>query len=56
MGIMISMLKSQRRAFRWPNNFHARLYTVVYNTLQYAIHYTIYVCNVYLVHSTMYIK
>ena len=26
MGIMISMLKSQRRALRWPNNFRARLY------------------------------
>ena len=26
MGIMIFMLKSQRRAFRWPNNFRARLY------------------------------
>ena len=23
---MISMLKSQRRAFRWPNNLFARLY------------------------------
>ena len=28
MGIMISMLKSQRRAFRWQNNFRARLYTI----------------------------
>ena len=27
MGIMIFMLKSQRRVFRWPNNFRARLYT-----------------------------
>ena len=26
MGIMIFMLKSQRRAFRWPNNLCARLY------------------------------
>ena len=26
MGIMIFMLKSQRRAFRWPNNLRARLY------------------------------
>ena len=26
MGIMIFILKSQRRAFRWPNNFRARLY------------------------------
>ena len=26
MGIIIFMLKSQRRAFRWPNNFRARLY------------------------------
>ena len=26
MGIMIFMLKSQRRAFRWPNNFRAPLY------------------------------
>ena len=28
MGIMIFILKSQRRAFRWPNNFRARLYTI----------------------------
>ena len=27
MGIMIFMLKSQRRAFRWPNNLRARLYS-----------------------------
>ena len=26
MGIMIFMLKLQRRAFRWPNNLRARLY------------------------------
>ena len=26
---MISMLKSQRRAFRWPNNFRARLYITI---------------------------
>ena len=26
MGIMIFMLKSQRRAFRWLNNLRARLY------------------------------
>ena len=26
MGIMIFVLKSQRRAFRWPNNLCARLY------------------------------
>ena len=26
MGIMIFMLKSQRRAFRWPNDLCARLY------------------------------
>ena len=26
MGIMIFMLKSQRHAFRWPNNLRARLY------------------------------
>ena len=30
MGIMIFMLKSQRRAFRWPNNFRARLYIIHY--------------------------
>ena len=29
MGIMIFMLKSQRRAFRWPNNFRARLYITI---------------------------
>ena len=34
MGIMIFMLKSQRRAFRWPNNLRARLYIV---------HYTLYI-------------
>ena len=28
MGIMIFMLKSQRRAFRWPNNMCARQYNV----------------------------
>ena len=28
MGIMIFMLKSQRRTFRWPNNLRARLYIV----------------------------
>ena len=26
MGIMIFMLKSQRRTLRWPNNLCARLY------------------------------
>ena len=31
MGIMIFMLKSQRRAFRWPNNFRARLYSTLYS-------------------------
>ena len=30
MGIMIFMLKSQRRAFRWPNNLRARLYIYIY--------------------------
>ena len=29
MGIMIFMLKSQRRAFRWPNNLCARLYIII---------------------------
>ena len=29
MGIMIFMLKSQRRAFRWPNNLRARLYIIL---------------------------
>ena len=33
MGIMIFMLKSQRRAFRWPNNLCARLY--VYTKLRW---------------------
>ena len=28
MGIMIFMLKSQRRALRWPNNLCARLYFI----------------------------
>ena len=27
MGMMIFMLKSQCRAFRWPNNLRARLYS-----------------------------
>ena len=32
MGIMIFMLKSQRRAFRWPNNLCARLYLKSFKT------------------------
>ena len=30
MGIMRFMLKSQRRASRWPNNLCARLYMLLY--------------------------
>ena len=40
MGIMIFMLKSQRRAFRWPNNFRARLY------MQY-VHCTLHIQHIY---------
>ena len=39
MGIMIFMLKSQRRAFRWPNNLRARLYII---QILYIIHFIIY--------------
>ena len=40
MGIMIFMLKSHCRAFRWPNNLRARLYSycsVSYYGISYCV-------------------
>ena len=56
MGIMIFMLKSQRRAFRWPNNFRARLYMYIVQCTLYNIHCRMYIvqCILYYVYCIMY--
>ena len=47
MGIMIFMLKSQRLAFRWPNNFRARLYMYI---VQCTLYYVYCIMYMYFVH------